>query len=306
MPGQLEVFRATLKYDISNQGEPVTMHRRIDFRLIVITLLSLLLFVASSLAQTETRGEGREEAPAAGLEKTVRFETTDGVTIVGSYYAQKQAGRPSILLLHMLGRNRTTVAQTAGLLYEAGFNVLAIDLRGHGESRQGKDGPLYSQAFLSSDYAAMDHDVDAAVQYLRKQLGEGHKLAIVGGSIGANLALRKGAADPGVAAVVLLSPSLDYRGIVTTDAIPRYKDRPILILTTEMDTWSLEGAKKIAEGISAEKEFKVLPGRAHGTALLRSRPEIEKEVIEWLKRHLGLSKDATPPAGKAEDARPQG
>jgi alpha-beta hydrolase superfamily lysophospholipase len=281
------------------------MNRQVNFPLIVITLLSLLLFVSSSVAQTETPGVGREGAPVAGLEKTVQFDTTDGVTIVGSYYPQKRAGRPSILLLHMLGRNRTTVADTAGRLHEAGFNVLAIDLRGHGESTQGKDHPVRMEAFLSSDYAAMDQDVDAAVRYLREQLGEKHELAIVGGSIGANLAMRKGAADAGVAAVVLLSPSLDYRGIVTTDAIPRYKDRPILILTTERDTSSLEGAKKIAEGLSGEKEFKVLPGLAHGTALLRSRPEIEEEVIDWLKRHLKPSKGATPPGGGAGDARPQ-
>jgi alpha-beta hydrolase superfamily lysophospholipase len=282
------------------------MDRRIDFPLIVLTLLSLLFFVPSSLAQTGTRGGGSEGASVAGVEKTVRFDTTDGVTIVGSYYPQKQAGRPSVLLLHMLGRNRTTVAETARHLQEEGFNVLAIDLRGHGESTQGKNGPVRVEAFLSSDYAAMDRDVDAAVKYLRDQLGEGNKLAIVGGSIGANLALRKGAADPDIAAVVLLSPSLDYRGIVTTDAITRYKDHPVFILTSENDTWSYEGAKKIAEGISADKEFKVLPGRSHGTAILQSHPEIEKEVIDWLKFHLGLSKDATPPAGKAGDARPQG
>jgi alpha-beta hydrolase superfamily lysophospholipase len=281
------------------------MDRQLSFPLVISTLV-LLLVASSGGAQTGSAGRSDERAPAQGAAETVRFDTTDGVTIVGSYYAQKNPARPVLLLVHMLARSRTTVAGTAERLHEAGFNVLTIDLRGHGDSTQGKDYPVRMEAFLSSDYVAMDKDLDAAVRYARGRLGDECAIGIVGASIGANLALRKGAADPGVGALVLLSPSLDYRGIVTTDAIPRYKDRPIFILTSEKDRWSAEGSAKIAEGISGEKEYKALPGAVHGTNIFLVQPEIEKEVIRWLKDHLKRSKGAPAPGRAAGEARSGG
>jgi alpha-beta hydrolase superfamily lysophospholipase len=78
-----------------------------------------------------------------GLE--VRIEASDGLALIGDYYAPpeaEKAGAPAVLLLHQLSSTRRAWAELVPLLSEAGYGVLAVDMRGHGATRGSQDWPL--------------------------------------------------------------------------------------------------------------------------------------------------------------------
>lgn len=174
--------------------------------------------------------------------QTVTFITDDGVSIVGTYYAPSSGlkdSTPTIILLHMLGKDRSTWNTFASALSHKGYAVLSIDLRGHGESiKQGSSTVSY-QSFTENDFNKMTLDVKAAKQFLIEQKNANpDRMAIIGASIGANIALNYAATlDPTIKIVIPLSPGLNYKGVATSDTITKYKN-PIYIAATEGDSES--------------------------------------------------------------------
>lgn len=200
--------------------------------------------------------------------QSVSFPTSDGVQIKGSYY---DGGDKSIILLHMLGRNRSDWNDFANLLQKEGYSVLSIDLRGHGESANGRP----YQEFSESDYRAMVLDVEAAANFLSSK---GKTLeAIVGASIGANVGLNY-ASKHGIAKLVLLSPGLNYRGVETEDPTKSYQGRTLFVVGTG-DTYSTDSSKELLS-LAMAGELKEYQTSAHGTQLL---PVATNELIKWLK-----------------------
>lgn len=212
--------------------------------------------------------------------ETVRLTTKDGKQIAGDYYAA--AGTSGILLLHMMPADRTSWRALAGRLQDVEFHVLAIDLRGHGEST---DGPSGFQRFSDQEHQQTLFDVEAAGEFLRTKGVE--KLHAGGASIGANLALEYAAKHEEVRSVILLSPGLDYHGIHTDIWMDDLKpDQAVLLMASEDDVYSFTSVKALYERSSNLKtrELKLLTDAGHGTRMFEKNPEMMDEIANWLKR----------------------
>ncbi|RME86424.1 MAG: alpha/beta fold hydrolase, partial [Caldilineae bacterium] len=196
--------------------------------------------------------------------------TEDKVQIQGTYYSPGVVGAPGILLLHMLGGQRSDWEELARALQAQGYGVLAIDLRGHGQSGGERD------------YTRMIRDAKIGVTYLRarEEIDDG-RLVIMGASIGANIALNYAARDPAIAAAVLLSPGLDYHGVTTEEAVQEYGDRPLLIVASEEDAYAAESARRLAT-LAPSVELIMLQGQGHGTGMLGRENGLEERLFGWL------------------------
>jgi len=130
----------------------------------------------------------------ATAQEPVSFATEDGWTIHADLYG---TGERAVVLVHGGRFTKKDWSAQARALTEAGFRVLAIDLRGFGMS---KDGPP-----SSNTDAGPGLDVLAAVRHLRK-LGA-TSVSIVGASMGGDAAADAlGEAKPGeIDRVVLLA-----------------------------------------------------------------------------------------------------
>ena len=66
----------------------------------------------------------------------VEFTTSDGIAIVGDYWTPLDMSKPApaVILLHMYKSDRSAWLPLVLALEEAGFAIMTIDLRGHGES----------------------------------------------------------------------------------------------------------------------------------------------------------------------------
>ncbi len=223
-------------------------------------LLLALLFIAGCTGQNE-----RSEYSSS--KEDVTLTTEDGITIKGTLYNSESS--KGVILLHMLNKDRSSWDRFAAEL-QAKYKVVAIDLRGHGDS------DLDWKTFTDDDFSRMVMDVKATAEYLGVK-----DIAVVGASIGANVALRYAADEP-VSTLVLLSPGLDYRGVETEDAAGRYAN-PVLIAVSENDAYAYESSLKLYGRFSGKKELKILKGRAHGTDMLG---EIWPVVSEWLNDNL--------------------
>src|SRR3989344_169443 len=217
------------------------------------------------------------------MPEKVDFKTADGVSIYASHW-RGEKGSPAVLLLHMMPAARSSWDEFADKLYASGFGVLAIDLRGHGESEGGPDG---FRDFSDEDHQKSIEDVRAAIAF---QVAEGHsKFFIAGASIGANLALAYLAESERGGAAVLLSAGLNYRGIQTLPLAEKVRpEQGVLLAAAKDDVRSGGSAAEMAEEIfrasAGKKEIKILEYGGHGTDMFRMHPELMDEIIAWLRK----------------------
>lgn len=244
-----------------------------------IFILSAALLVGVGCVRPAPR-----EAAEKPMPERVTFETTDGVIIVGDYY---EGGGRTALLLHMRPATRGSWKGFAEKLLPVGFSVLAIDLRGHGESVQTKDGRTLDYNRMSeAEERESIKDVEAAMDWLaREQSVVGNKVVLVGASIGANLALQYLSEHREVKAAALLSPGLDYRGIKTEPMVRKLTNsQAIYLVAAEDDEYSAESVRQLGEKTHAPHELKVFANGGHGTRLFDSHPTLMDELISWFQQ----------------------
>ncbi len=75
------------------------------------------------------------------------FSMSDGVELIADRYGEPHRG--SILLAHGGGQTRHAWAKTAMALAERGWDAVALDLRGHGESGWSPDGDYQMERFAA-------------------------------------------------------------------------------------------------------------------------------------------------------------
>ncbi|HUW82874.1 MAG TPA: alpha/beta fold hydrolase [Phycisphaerae bacterium] len=225
----------------------------------------------------------------------VSFKTADGVTIVADYYAPvPQAGQkaPIAILLHMYPADRSSWRDFAMNLSSVGFAVLAIDMRGQGESIEPADMQL-ADRYKKRDptlFRSMHEDVAAAYHWLTRQPDvDRTRFALVGASVGCSVAMDYARQDASVDVVVCLSPGANYMGINSLAHIRKYGDRPLLLAASEKERDAPEAlAKSVPRAV-----VKIYPmgGRdtfgMHGTNLLAHVPELAKLATDTIREGVG-------------------
>jgi pimeloyl-ACP methyl ester carboxylesterase len=233
-------------------------------RIRAVQLWAVLLFVALSPARFSAAG------------RPVGLTARDGTQLTGQIFDASSRPSPGIVLVHMLGKSKDEWTWMAERLQEAGATVLTVDLRGHGGSG-GSAGTL----------SAMVNDVAAAIDWLaaRPNIRPG-SLAVVGSSLGANLAALAAADRATVRAVALVSPSLDYRGVrLDVAAMKRLGARPVWMAASTEDPYALRTIRElILSGTTREQALS--PVRGHGTSLLTADADLSRGLMDWLRRTL--------------------
>ncbi|HUJ08872.1 MAG TPA: alpha/beta fold hydrolase [Verrucomicrobiae bacterium] len=237
--------------------------------------------------------------------RVVRLTTADDVGIIGTYYPSELEWAPAVLLLHDLNRDRSDWNDFASLLQSNRIAALTIDFRGHGESTREltANGPveLKLKDFTELDLRKMLLDIEAAVDWLQMQSEIDKKhIALIGASLGANLALRYAALNHDLAGVALLSPGLNYRSIRTDDVIRQLGGMPVQIFVSHDDGYAFESSKRLIEirqelGVTnTNKELMVCTGSLHGTPMLRGVKDFPQILLSWCRQVLSGEKPAAP------------
>lgn len=217
----------------------------------------------------------------------VTLTAADGTAIHAIAGVPAKADK-GVVFVHTAGRAKEDWQLVADKAFRQGLMVAVPDLRGHGSNVSGTPPTLTPQ-----DYASMVGDVRAAVAHLRAQGAK--KIAIVGAELGANLALNAAADEADVVSLVLLSPGLDYKGVITPDAIRRYGARPVLLVASKDDAYGARSAQALDAQAKGEHRLEVYEAAGKGTKMLNREPGLEGMVLGFVQSHWTAPKAATPP-----------
>lgn len=216
------------------------------------------------------------------ITETVTIDTPDGVKLVGTFYKVGKENSPALLLLHEWTANRHVYDDFAERMNRDGFAVLSIDGRGFGESVKKADGSeVKVDLDKGIDPKLLLNDANSAVEFLSKQQNvDANKIGIVGASYGSSVAIMYAADHPQIAAVVLLSPGINYfDNLPTVPAIKKYGTRPILLVAAEDDKDSADAVRKLMEESGNQNaSATVYPAGGHGTAIFAYKDPNNKTV----------------------------
>ena len=148
-------------------------------------------------------------------------------------------------------------------------------MRGHGET----GGEI--------DWDLAGEDLNTAWQYfVDLESVSAENTAVVGASIGSNMALKTGAEVPVINTVILLSPGLQYGVVNIEDDIVDFGERPLLIVASEEDGYSAQSSETLSDLALGEAELIILQGAGHGTTMLFRDDKLADTLINWLNQHL--------------------
>jgi len=238
----------------------------------------LLILVLSLLSTNLMAGEPEE----------VLFERPDGAVLRGTFHPGGGADRrPTVLLLHQAQSSRTEFDFLLGDLHALGFNTLAVDLRGHGESSKPEKlgRAFFMKLFRDPGYAPPD--IQAILQWLASHdRVDPESIAVMGGSVGANLAYVANGAGWHVETAVVLSGNAEAAAELAAD-VKNFAPKNVLLLAAANDHGRDAYAKTMYEQAGEPKRIEILEGSsAHGVSLLRESAELKELVLQWLAEHL--------------------
>lgn len=245
----------------------------------VFGFLAFSLFACLAVASpAQAQNKAEDEIPKP---KIVDFTTQDGVVLKGTYY-EGLAGKDTvpIVLLHMWGGNRGDWREIPELLQKQGHGVLALDLRGHGDSTTvvGQTQLLDYRKMPPKQYVRMyEDDMETVKTWLLSENNAGRvnieKMCVIGAEMGAVVAVNWAARDwswpvlPGgkqgqdVKALILISPEWNFKGITINQSINAPALLKIIstqIVVGEKDAEALSASKRIHQLLAGQRqtEFK--------------------------------------------------
>ncbi len=215
--------------------------------------------------------------PTAGATETtikMQFAMSDGLSIVGTFYSAPHRPAPAALLLPPFGSNKEVWQSVAIQLQSAGYSVLAIDVRGFGETGGGVNWTL------------VPGDVVSILNQLHALPGvDPNRISVIGANLGSNLALAACATANVCHSVVLLSPSLDEQGIKTTPALSAYGKNPILIVASQDEKPAGADSQTLNKAAQGDHTLQLYTGTASGMNLFAAHPDLAKVILAWLVGH---------------------
>lgn len=250
--------------------------------------------------------------PDEGTYERVLFASADGLQLSGWFFPSGKPG-PGIVLCHGFQTGRREALPVALGLRERGYNTLVFDFRAHGES----EGRWTSCGFLET------RDLEGAVRYLQgRPEVVGHRVGVVGFSMGAAVSILTAARMPEIAAVVADSPFATLRGVLASgfrvifrlpafplanvslwfaeklvgvcadeirpvDYVALVSPRPLLIIHGEADQLiPVANAHAVYATAAEPKEIWTVPGADHVEARLQDPEGYLDRVESFLSRAL--------------------
>jgi alpha-beta hydrolase superfamily lysophospholipase len=319
---------------------PPSLRERFSLRVgpwCLAPLAAACLAAAGSAAEPAAK-EGEPAPPPPP--QVLSLPTSDGVAIAAWFYGVASDVEPlaTVIVVHDLGGSHETVEPLAKALQEAGCNVVAPDLRGHGKSAVGRlvgaAGEAGQSALLKSgDFAAMAAtgggrlreqsavrgDLEVVRNWTKAQADDGKldldNLYLVGSGLGATVAATwavQDAAWPPIATglqggqvkgLVLIDPAFVTKGfsIGKTLALEPLKTKlPIMVISGGDDG----DATKVFDQLKRHRPTAWFDNRLYDAEARRNTsPAKDTDATLWLIRLGGRLAGDKLAAARSADAR---
>ncbi len=211
----------------------------------------------------------------------IEFVTKDKFILSGDiYFAQNKSDKPLVILLHSFGLNSYAWKDLAMALREKNFNVLAMDLRGHGRSVYNENLKLKSRyKFTQSEWRKLPDDVIESVAYIKANYPHinCNDIIIVGADLGASTGILAGKLmkkEP--LKFVMISPMLNFKGLYIPYKVASYSETKFLVLLSKSDKILFNFYTK------TKPIIKTYPLGGPGNQLLKVNPQSINDIVNFI------------------------
>src|SRR5262245_7124535 len=188
-----------------------------------------------------------------------------------------QAPVPSVLLLHGYGEDRSAWKDFSKRLLNWGFAVMALDLRGHGDSRIKNQRPIQASTEWRNNPQEFPVDLDPALDWLKSRPRiDTRRIVVIGFDVGANLALIASGRFTEVKTAVAIKPNLD-ESLALAGSAQEFQPKSTLIVVSSQ----AEG-DRIKAMVKAPSRV-LVASHSGGTAEWTADKKVEDAVYQWLK-----------------------
>ena len=251
-----------------------------------LTIICTLVLCANLSAQTSSDFPGKLYRI-----NNVEISSLDGFPLQATMY-RSSTRSSGVLLLHVMGvGQRFDYEKLATQLAVQGFNVLSLDLRGHGES-----GYLEDYEYTNETVAG---DIEAALSFLKAQSNvNAEQVCVIGASGTVAEAVALASKHPEVTAVAGLSGHADEAG---QSFIEKANHMAFLGIGAETDSlmtkvdgaWQLSTSAKTMKDLverskHPQSELILYREAPHGTAMLDTKKDLIPRLTSWLTEVLSV------------------
>ncbi len=275
-----------------------------------VLLLAGLALGAAAAPAPKAKPAAKPAGPSLPGEPA-ELKTVDGWTLKAQF-APSVPGKLTLLLLHGTGQRKEEWKRLAFPLVRAGYGVMAVDLRGHGESTLSPSGEKLTWKKLratpsANDFADMSRDAEAAVAWLTGQGVPEDSIGLIGAEVGGSIAIRYAATHQKVPLVVMLSPGMRWQEVLTPNALRALKraiPTPVLMIYSEADKRSAKEVPILyafAKGAVGPRHVTLVSvPQERGTRMFKAQRPLVGQVIDWLGNPIqpeGVELSTTPLQG---------
>ncbi len=214
----------------------------------------------------------------------ITLTTTDAVSIQATLSVPQdhKSKAAAIILIHQGGSNRQEWNTLIPELLDQGYIVLAYDVRGHGESD-----PVDSIRKLFNDPNLAPLDLQSAIEFLQNFTEvDAERLAVIGASIGANLAAM---ASSEMSIKTAVSISGKTSAVYNLAGKTNLTMKSVFFISSAGDqngkraAWAEELFNQTSEPHRLEIARN---SRRHGVGIFADQPELIPMILEWLQDTL--------------------
>ncbi len=250
--------------------------------------ISLFLIMIFTFASLSAIAAPKKKAKKPKIRTKVEIEAKDGFLLEGDLYfaPQKKPPRPLVVLLHSFGGKASDWGTLPESLRLKNYNVLTIDLRGHGKSVYTKNFKFKSRMnFTKDDWVKYPVDVVCAIDFIRKNYPniDSSEIYIVGADIGANSAvLASSVMRIKPKKMVLISPYVSFKNLDIALTVPRLTTVPMMIMASKADKYSYSQTDIISRLVHSKMTLKLYEQGGSGILLLKRNPSSYNEIINYI------------------------
>lgn len=270
-------------------GRLVTQVGLVVLFLLLIGSMGFLVFVADILTRPPRFPLAGDPLRMVGLAyKDITFPARgDGVPIA-AWFLPNADSTQVVIFVHGKGQNRSTEfanrsLELAKALHTHGFNVLMLDLRGHGESGDAR----FTFAIRER------RDVLGAVDWLQAQGFAPGSIGVIGVSMGAASSIGATAEEPAIGALVSDSAYAEFfpiveRAFVAESGLPQFLLPPTIFAANVLIGEDMAQARPVADiGAIALRPVLLIHARGdelipveHAYQLAEAYPDAELWVMD--------------------------
>jgi dienelactone hydrolase len=214
----------------------------------------------------------------------LEFQTSDGFVIAASLGVPQEpfseAVRPAVVFAHEGESDRSEWDAVAKACLSRGWVTLAYDMRGHGESSGTWQDEWYNEP------GVIIEDLKAALAYIRNhEQVDGKRIAVVGASVGGNLACVASALCD-IQTTVAISHKTP--AIFSLAGFEELTFRSIFHLASQGDEAGDRAgwANEMFQRTTPPRRLEITDGSGHGVAIFGEDPAIPDRILEWLGKTL--------------------